>query len=104
MNNLQYIVKDHAIYAMHMAVELCEQGDFDSVTEALKWLMQERDDKSQWFQLFGTPERAAWTLMYVLACKDSRPWVSCGSCPILDGCAVRSDGHDALLEWLRGEA
>lgn len=29
---------------MHMAVELCEQGDFDSVAEAVRWLMQERDD------------------------------------------------------------
>ena len=44
MNNLQHIVKDHAIYAMHMAVELCEQGDFDSVTEAFRWLMEERDN------------------------------------------------------------
>ena len=65
------------------------------------WLDQLRENR--WYQIFGTPERAAWTLMYVLACKDSRPWVSCGSCPILDGCAVRSDGHDALLEWLRGD-
>ena len=44
MNNLQHIVKDNTRYAMHLAVELCEQGDFDSVTDAFKWLMQERDD------------------------------------------------------------
>ena len=44
MNNLQLIIKDNSRYAMHVAVELCEQGDFDSVTEAFKWLMQERDD------------------------------------------------------------
>lgn len=44
MNNLQFIIKDNSRYAMHVAVELCEQGDFDSVTEAFRWLMQERDD------------------------------------------------------------
>ena len=44
MNNLQHIIKDDTKAAMHMAVELCEQGDFDSVTEAFRWLMQERDD------------------------------------------------------------
>lgn len=44
MNNLQLIVKDNTRAAMHMAVELCEQGDFDSVTEAVRWLMQERDN------------------------------------------------------------
>ena len=44
MNNLQHIVKDNIRFAMHMAVELCERGDFDSVNEALRWLMKERDD------------------------------------------------------------
>jgi len=43
MNNLQHIVKDNTRFAMHMAVELCEQGDFDSVAEAVRWLMQERE-------------------------------------------------------------
>lgn len=44
MNNLQYIVKDGTRYAMHVAVELCEQGDFDNVTDAFRWLMLECDD------------------------------------------------------------
>ncbi len=43
MNNLQYIVKDNARFAMHVAVELCEQGDFDRPYEAFTWLMQERE-------------------------------------------------------------
>ena len=43
MNNLQYIIKDDTRAAMHVAVELCERGDFDSVTEAFRWLMRERD-------------------------------------------------------------
>lgn len=44
MNNLQYIVRNDTRTAMHVAVELCENGDFDSVTEAFRWLMRERDD------------------------------------------------------------
>ena len=48
MNNLQYVVKDNTRYAMHVAVELCEQGDFDSPYEAVHWLMQERDDSEPW--------------------------------------------------------
>ncbi len=105
MNNLQHIVKDNARFAMHMAVELCEQGDFDSVPEAFRWLNQETvGNYTRWHELFGTPERAARTLLYVIACKDSRSWVACEECPILGGCAVRIEGHDALLEWLRGDA
>ena len=72
----------------------------ESVTAELDYI----EDKSRWFELFGMPERAARTLVYVLGCKDSRPWVSCEECPILDGCKTRSGGYDALLEWLRGDA
>jgi len=44
MNNMQNIVKNDTRVAMHIAVELCEEGDFDTVNEALLWLLQERDD------------------------------------------------------------
>ena len=64
------------------------------------WITAKDGRKSRWHELFGTPERAALTLVYVLGCKDSRPWVSCEECPILDGCKTRSGGYDALLEWL----
>lgn len=46
MNNLQHIVKDNTKAAMHMAVELCEQGDFDNVMDAFRWLMAERPDET----------------------------------------------------------
>lgn len=59
--------------------------------------------KSNYDRLFGTPEQVARTLMYMFACKDSRPWVTCEECVILGGCAVRSNGYDALLEWLKQE-
>ena len=70
---------------------------------ALENMLLKIDNDTRWYELFGTPELAALTLLYVLACKDSRPWVACEECPILGGCTVRSDGHDALLEWLRGD-
>lgn len=41
MNNFQVIVENDTRAAMHMAVELCEQGDFDSVTAAFRWLMED---------------------------------------------------------------
>jgi hypothetical protein len=127
---------------MHMAVELCEQGDFDSVAEAFRWLMQEREavdtienlrdslnevaDKwarekikaedyarenmmlkanngSRWFELFGTPERAARTI--IKTCDET---TECEACPIfhadINALNINCSDYDALLEWLRGDA
>ena len=47
--------------------------------------LYEQDRKSKWFELFGTPERAARTL-------EDEQLV----------CAMQE--YDALLEWLRGES
>ena len=47
MNNLQYVVKDSTRIAMHVAVELCEDGNFDSITEAFRWLMEEREEPKE---------------------------------------------------------
>ena len=98
MNNLQHIVKDNTRFAMHMAVELCEQGDFDSVAEAFKWLNQETvGSYTRWHELFGTPERAARTLAGI-TCDDG----GCDGCTLYD--ANCSYDENALLEWLRGES
>jgi thioredoxin-like negative regulator of GroEL len=48
MNNLQHIIANDTRAAMHMAVELCESGDFDSVTEAFRWLMQEHEETADY--------------------------------------------------------
>ena len=45
MNNLQHIIANDTRAAMHMAVELCESGDCDSVAEAFRWLMQEHEEQ-----------------------------------------------------------
>jgi len=85
MNNLQFIIKDNSRYAMHVAVELCEQGDFDSVTEAFKWLMQERDDSEL---VRGTCE-PKWTLQDKTQTQEF--WrCECGNCGECFGVEDRS--------------
>ena len=54
------------------------------------------DDKSRWFELFGTHERAAQTLAKI-SCDGF-----CESC-VLYGAHCDYDGN-AQLEWLRGDA
>lgn len=68
------------------------------------------ENKSRWFELFGTPERAARTwinyngILYCAdcpMCHDERG-VTCeipGDCVWED----REHGYDALLEWLKGD-
>ena len=73
MNNLQYIIRNNTRAAMHMAVELCEQGDFDDVYDAVKWLMKERDDAvckviASFTEGLMTPEPQKW---FMLSCGHS---------------------------------
>jgi hypothetical protein len=59
---------------------------------------------SRWFELFGTPERAVQTLY------EFDPHTSCRDCPFRGACGDEGAGciyersHDALLEWLSGDA
>jgi hypothetical protein len=55
------------------------------------------EDKSRWYELFGTPERAARTLAGI-ECGGG----GCESCPLY-GAHCTYDGA-AQLEWLRGDA
>lgn len=60
------------------------------------------DTQGRWYQLFGTPERAAQAVVAlnncrVVGCADC---VARGACKY-DGCG---DDYDALLEWLEGDA
>ena len=103
MNNLQHIVKDNTRFAMHMAVELCEQGDFDSVPEAFRWLNQETvGNYTRWHELFDTPERAARTMAG--KCCDCLECVIVDACEYGEGEGCPLNNYDALLEWLRGDA
>ena len=63
--------------------------------------LYEEDRKNRWFQLFGTPERAARTI-----CRQ----LKYGNICVCDGCPVKPTNrecdseYDALLEWLRSDA
>ena len=61
------------------------------------------EDKSQWHELFGTPERAARTI--IKTCDET---TECEACPIfhadINALKTNCSDYDALLEWLRGDA
>lgn len=68
----------------------------------IEWVdfIRKPDDKSRWFQLFGTPERAARTLAKACGeCDDDLPCCECPLHPIVG----RNVYEPELLEWLRGE-
>lgn len=58
-----------------------------------------RANESNYERLFGTPERAARTL--VDSCNDDYDY-GCGGCPVVRVNCKCGD-YDALLEWLKQE-
>ena len=64
----------------------------ESVTAELDYI----EDKSRWFELFGTPERAARTL------ANNCHRDGCIACAAM-GFDCGGGNYDALLEWLREE-
>lgn len=71
--------------------------DHDSYCRECGGRLHEGIDNSRWFELFGTPERAA--RMLVDNCEKMR---FCEGCPADTG--KHDCTYDALLEWLRGDA
>jgi len=66
----------------------------------------EANNGSRWFELFGSPERTAQTLMEVFA-MCNKPTIYCAKCPLskAPACYGNDDGdYDAFLEWMRGDA
>lgn len=57
--------------------------------------------KSRWFELFGTPERAARTLGD--AC-DNCGQNDCSGCQVYELTSGGDLDYNELLEWLRGDA
>lgn len=57
---------------------------------------------SRWYDLFGTPERAAQTLSAMQKCELGIIG-NCDECDVHDACRVRDGDYDALLEWLNYE-
>ena len=57
-------------------------------------------------RLFGTPERAAQTMMKIFA-MCNKPTIYCAKCPLskAPACYGNDDGdYDAFLEWMRGDS
>ena len=74
--------------------------DHDSYCRECGGRLHEGIDKSRWHELFGSPERAARTM--VDSCNDDYDY-GCGGCPVARMNCKCGD-YDALLEWLRGDA
>lgn len=55
-------------------------------------------EDTRWYELFGTPERAARII------ADNCPGGSCIGCPAINATECGVGDYDALLEWLRGKA
>lgn len=74
----------------------------------IEWVdfIRKPDDKSRWAELFGTPERAANTILALQICPMSKD--ECGEfCPAHDVCfEFYKDGRTVyeMAEWLRGDA
>lgn len=72
-------------------------GEFEQMNAML-----DNADKSRWFELFGTPEKAAWTVLQLLDCCNTH----CEYCGVRTLCDASQvvDGKDGMVEWLRGDA
>ena len=88
-------------------------GDFERVVidvdgerhefgaDSLIRLLEEYESASRWHELFGTPERAARTLLD--AC-DNCGQDDCSGCQVYELTSGGDLDYDTLLEWLRGDA
>ena len=87
-----------------VATLLREAADtIESLRDRLQPVPAELDyieDKSRWFELFGTPERAARTLEAHMRKCRSADVTLCDSCVMVRSCVE----EQALLEWLRDDA
>lgn len=69
------------------------------------WLDKLRDADTRWHELFGTPERAANTVLALQVCPMSKD--ECEECPAYDVCfEYYKDGRTVyeMAKWLRGYA
>ena len=58
---------------------------------------------SRWFELFGTPERAAKSLSTMLRCELGIERVHCANCALHDACRIYDGDEGEMLEWLESE-
>lgn len=76
---------------------------------ALENMLLKIDNDTRWYELFGTPERAAQTIGHV--CQFTHGGELCDRCQayLFDSCdrtlrlGSEQKIYDTLLEWLRGD-
>lgn len=77
-----------------------DEATLDKAADTLaKFGYVKADCKNRWFELFGTPKRAARTLCDVVSCVEAAN--DCDACEF-SGLCVRTGDYDALFEWLEG--
>lgn len=75
------------------------------MNDALEALRRGECEDTRWYELFGTPERAARTVACIGACQrdgDCHDCLmrGCPSCPVFE----EGEGEYPFLDWLRGKA
>lgn len=101
-----YIVNDDWIREYERNIEELIGSDleYDSATNPTPPLR--KVDGTRWHELFGTPERAANTILALQICPVSKDECE-GFCPAHDVCfEFYKDGRTVyeMAEWLRGNA
>jgi hypothetical protein len=83
-------------------LKLCEYGEVYHSWETEETFAKV-DKSSRWFELFGTPEKAARTI--IKTCYET---TECEACPIfhadINALNINCSDYDELLEWLGGDA
>lgn len=76
--------------------------DHDSYCRECGGALHKGMAESRWHELFGTPEKAAWTVLQLLDCCNTH----CEYCGVRTLCDASQvvDGKDGMVEWLRDDA
>lgn len=88
--------------AYYIRQSVLSSGKLTAENYALENMLLKIDNDTRWYELFGTPERAARTMAG--KCCDCLECVIVDACEYGEGEGCPLDNYDALLEWLRGDA
>ena len=104
---VQYVGDVLFLPKLERDVKLVVERDYGTADPDKRFVMEQSENnrESRWFELFGTPERAARTMKAASdACKTTQPCYP--NCPLgaAPWCHIKNrfSDYDTLLEWLRG--
>lgn len=99
---VQYVGDVLFLPKLERDVKLVVERDYGSTDPDKRFVMEQSESnrESRWFELFGTPERAARTLAKACGeCSEAFPCCECPLYPIVGNNVYEPE----ILEWLRGE-